>query len=163
MRKLAFILCSFLLITQACSSSQEVSKEDNNQKDEIYVFDDAVVDTTYKEDPSIEERDEVNNLDTLAGQEQIIQEDENIQPNEEATAKYFIVQVGAFSTKEKAEKFVQETSNFIDFEMSINYSGDVNLFVVWLPQFKTREEAESVRDNLWTKDKFRDAFIITVQ
>jgi len=128
-----------------CSSTTETSKEDSNKNaQEIYVFDD------------------VANEDTLATQEDTLaaKEDslniENLKSN-----KKFIVQVGAFSTKDKAEKFVKLNRSKINWEMHITFSSSVNYYVVQLPAFSSRPEAEKVRNQLWKTKIFNDAFILT--
>jgi len=136
---LIFFLLSFLL---SCSSSKKVTEE-TSTGDEVYVFDDVGV---YDDQAQ-------TNVDTS-----------NVVVNEETTDgnyKEFIVQVGAFTTRARAERFVTVNQNKINYPMQISYSERVNLYVVQLPPFSTRREAEKVRDNLWSTDIFRDAFIIT--
>lgn len=123
-----------------CSSSEETTTEDGNEQD-IYVFDDI---SNYE----LETVDESQNSET----------DEM-----EQSAGNFIVQVGAFSSEERAKRFVLENQPKTDWEMSISYSTTVRLYVVQLPPFSTRTEAEKVRNVLWQNDAFKDAFIITIE
>jgi cell division septation protein DedD len=73
----------------------------------------------------------------------------------------FIIQLGAFSSKERADNFVNDNKDKISFPMSIIYKQQSNLYVVQTPPFKERTEAESVRNALWKLISFKDAFIIT--
>jgi hypothetical protein len=45
--------------------------------------------------------------------------------------------------------------------MEYFYSDSVKLWVVQLPPFSNREDAETVRNNLWQMKEFKDAFIVT--
>ncbi|OGU56288.1 MAG: hypothetical protein A2V66_06325 [Ignavibacteria bacterium RBG_13_36_8] len=139
------IILIMSLIT-ACSTSQQTTDSKNEKDQEIYVFDDVgIVDTAtipnelYAEKPI---------LDSLVSSETSI---DTVQ---------FIVQVGAFTTKERAENFVQENKSKLNWPINISYSDKVQLFVVQLPPFTTRQEAENVRNQLWQTTTFKDAFIV---
>ena len=71
--------------------------------------------------------------------------------------------MGAFSTKDKAEKFVSENKSKLTYGTVISYSESVKLFVVQIPGFTTKEEAEKVRNKLWETAVFKDAFIVTLE
>lgn len=133
------IACSVFIF--ACSSSQETSSSDS-QEQEIYVFDDV-------------ESDSTKPVETEPIVETPRQSAENI-------VKY-IVQVGAFTTESRATEYVVEKKYETEYQMSISFSSAVNLYVVQLPPFNTRSEAEEVRDRLWATKKFEDAFILTVE
>jgi cell division protein FtsN len=76
---------------------------------------------------------------------------------------YFKVQIGAFTTKERAEEFAAMSRNRLQEEMDITYNEEVNLFVVQLqPSFKSKEEAEKVRDQIRTMEEYKDSWIVTV-
>lgn len=138
--KLLVILAIFVLIFSACSSSEETTKENQDEaQPEVYVFDDVTSDedtTQAKEETPI-----------------VIEPESNV-------TQYF-VQVGAFTTKERAEQFQKENSSKTTYPMNISYSDDVKLFVVQLPPFATKTEAEKVRNELWLIQTFKDAFIVT--
>ncbi|MBZ0178216.1 MAG: SPOR domain-containing protein [Melioribacteraceae bacterium] len=141
MKNSTITLLLFLMITAiSCSSSEESTTEDSSKQD-IYVFDDI---SNYE----IETVDEGQDSDT----------DEMGK-----STGNFIVQVGAFSSEERAKRFVLENQTKTDWKMSISFSTTVRLYVVQLPPFTTRTEAEKVRNLLWQNDAFRDAFIITVE
>lgn len=132
---------TFILFT-ACSSSEETTTETTQAETqpEVYVFDDVT-----------EPADSINEVKETIPPEPVV---------EPHAAKYF-VQVGAFTTKERAEQFYNENSSKISYPMNISYSEEVKLFVVQLPAFSTREEAEKVRNELWQTSTFKDAFIVT--
>ena len=132
---------TFILFT-ACSSSEETTTETTQAETqpEVYVFDDVT-----------EPADSVNEVKETIPPEPVV----------ESPAAKYIVQVGAFTTKERAEQFYNENSSKISYPMNISYSDEVKLFVVQLPAFSTREEAEKVRNELWQTSTFKDAFIVT--
>lgn len=76
---------------------------------------------------------------------------------------YYVVQIGAFTTKERAEKFSEDSKTKIDREIIITYSENNNLYLVQIsPFFRSRQEAELVRDELKLIPAFSDAWIVTV-
>ncbi|MBU2494739.1 MAG: SPOR domain-containing protein [Bacteroidetes bacterium] len=150
------LVSAFIFFFAACTSSQESVNNDEIKKEEIYIFDDSEIDVLAK-------TDSLNTDEISKDTSNFIREDF---PALEADVKkevLYTVQVGAFSTRDKAELFVSENRNKIDFTMEVNYSEKVNLFVVWIPKFKSREEAENVRNNLWKIEKFKDAFIVILE
>lgn len=154
-----------ILFISACSSSQEATGNEENSKEEIYVFDDAGTElpqTTDSVDTDESVEDTVNFIREAEAADTTVLVDSNTASLEQ-TAEQYIVQVGAFSTKDKADTFVKENQKEITFPMEVKYSSKVNLFVVWLPKFNSRDEAENVRNTLWNNVKFKDAFIITLE
>ncbi|MCH7827325.1 MAG: SPOR domain-containing protein [Bacteroidetes bacterium] len=131
------LLFSFILFVSACSSTKESTDIISTQEtDSLYVFD-APVDKS---------------------------KDENLLliPNI-ANVKLYIVQIGAFTTLEKAEKFAIESRKKIKYNLDIEYSNSVNLYVVQLkPFYNIKEDAETVKNNLWKITDFEDAWILTV-
>lgn len=76
---------------------------------------------------------------------------------------YFVVQIGAFTTKDRAEKFAQMSKTKLNREVIITYSENNNLYLVQLtPFYKLRQEAELVRDELKNIPEFADVWIVTV-
>ena len=129
-----FIL--ILLILSSCSSSKE-STDLTSTKDSLYVFDNVPIDTT--------------NNKNLA----VIPKSSNV--------KMYIVQIGAFTTKQKAEDYANKSRNKINNKIDVEYSKSVNLYVVQLkPFYNKKKEAEDVRNKLWKMDDFKDAWILTV-
>lgn len=144
MNKIFYI--GFLLVFTfftACSSSEETtSKEQETESTpEIYVFDDV---TETLPDTTDMQSEEQNNIEEV-----------------ESPVIQYLVQVGAFTTRERADNFLRENSSKVDYQLNISYSDKVKLFVVQLPPFSTREEAERVRNKFWQSGIFKDAFIVT--
>jgi cell division protein FtsN len=135
-KKLLPILFLPLLHFIACSSSIEQTREEETKEDKgVYIFDQVPEDTS-----TITPKENFNNLQ-----------------------KYYLVQIGAFTTKDRAENFAEESRNALAKEIQVTYNIDVNLFVVQLKDnFKTKDEAEQVRNGIWSNDKYKDAWIVTV-
>ncbi|MBU0560828.1 MAG: SPOR domain-containing protein [Bacteroidetes bacterium] len=140
------ILCSLFLI--GCAAQQIENKETvdtASTSEQVYIFDDVTVDTPVKE--AVE--DEVETQPAIEPIEFI-----------EQKVELFIVQLGAFTSNERAAQFIKENKSKLNYEMNIHYSEDVNLYVVQLTPFRTRKEAEDVRNALWLKKEFKDSFIV---
>lgn len=151
-REIILLLFITLLLTY-CSSSQQTTDQDNSAQDstEVYVFDAIDTDSSESSDTLMNEATE-----EAVEQEPVV--NEITQPEE--TVEFFIVQVGAFSSEERAKRFIEENKAKIEFELTTHLSEDVNLYVVQLPPFRTRKKAEEVRDQLWTIPVFKDSFIV---
>ena len=116
----------------ACSSSKDTSDKNNNDGDEDYVFDEVPASDSY------------------------------IPDNTEEDLKYnFFVQIGAFTSKKSAEDFAEESANNLNKEIEVKYISNSNLYTVRLKEFfRSRIEAEKIRNELWQDDKFKDAWIV---
>ena len=152
--KIKFIGLIFLLSTLSisCSSTKESTSENSTDQD-VYVFDD------------VEQVDENSHEAIEVTATQKVSDKTNVEPTQpielvKPEIKY-IVQVGAFSKGEKADSFISQVKNKTTYPLISNYSEEVELFVVQLPPFNTRTEAEEVRNQLWKIDEFQDAFIVT--
>lgn len=78
-------------------------------------------------------------------------------------SSYYVVQIGAYTTDEKANSFAEIGRTKTNYKCSVVYSESLKLHLVQIiPFFKNREEAEKVRDNLRQLKEFSDAWIITV-
>jgi cell division septation protein DedD len=76
---------------------------------------------------------------------------------------YFVVQVGAYTSEEKANSFAEMSRNKTNYKFSVVFSENLNLYLVQvIPFFKSRTEAEEVRNNLWKVTEFVDAWILTI-
>lgn len=151
-KKLRIITALFLaIVIGACSSSSETTQTESvpQPEDEVYVFDDV---SDIEEQPAVEEQ-------PIIEDEPVVFEEATPVPVEPSTV--FIVQVGAFSSRERAERFKLAHQSEIEWEMNITYSTRVGLYVIQLPYFTNRSEAEIVRNRLWSTKTFSDAFIIT--
>lgn len=76
---------------------------------------------------------------------------------------YYVVQVGAYTTEERANTFAELSRKKTNYKFSVVYSESLKLYLVQvIPFFKSRTEAEEVRNNLWKISEFVDAWILTV-
>lgn len=138
MKKLAGLIFSFvvILLLPSCAS-KEVTKDNTPKKDTVYVFDQVAPDTVKKQAPSVE--------------------------NPTTQTPYYLVQIGAFSTREKAESFSGVAKTKLNYDMTIKYNDVIKLFVVQLnPPFTSRPEAEKVRNDIKQYQEYNDAWIVTV-
>lgn len=100
-------------------------------------------------------------FDEQNNQEKIDVKQDGEYPNINET--YYVVQIGAFTTKERAENFAESSRKKIDKEVIITYSENNNLYLVQIsPFFRSRQEAELIRDELKVMDEFKDVWIVTV-
>ncbi len=155
---ISFILLSLFVF--ACSSGNNTVQKKNKTEEEPYIFD--AVGTVETENPKEEKTQ--NTPDSTQVEEKVNETEEKNETTETIEDPIYFVQLGAFTTQEAAEEFVKESKEILkDQEFTITFSDKVNLFVVQLPPFKDRKEAEKVRNRLWKFDKFKDAFIVTEQ
>jgi len=148
MKRLAlFLLVGFII--NGCSSSKET--QSNKNEPDYYVFEDVEKIDSSKN--SIEKPVELI-------KDSLKQESNPIASKDSVVAAKYIVQLGAFSSKERADLFIKENQAQISFMMSTIYKKSGNLYVVQLPPFTDRAEAESVRNTLWKISAFKDAFIV---
>lgn len=132
---LALVLLAYSFYLAGCASSQE-SQSTNTASDSVYVFDSAP-DSEAEEIPALEYPD--------------------------MGMTYYVVQIGAFTTKDRAQRFAEESKQLLPFDVKTSFSRQNNLYVVQLSHYYTsRTEAESVRNDLWKQEKFRDAWILTI-
>ncbi len=76
---------------------------------------------------------------------------------------YYVVQIGAFTTKDRADQFAAMSRNKIKNDINITYSDAVKLYVVQVnPFYKSKKEAELVRDEIRKIPEFNDAWIVTI-
>jgi len=134
-----------------CSTSEDTTKQTEKKEPDVYIFDDV-------------QKDAVNINDTTRAVPSV--EEVKVEPvkiEQAISTKKFIIQLGAFTTEERAETFINENKSKTELTMSIVYREQIKLFAVQLPPFTTKEEAEKTRNNLWLIQSFKDAFIITVE
>lgn len=165
--KLLFFCLIVPFILNACSSTQQSTgstaekkqtnangnvaekKQTNTNKDSLYVFDAVLPNTPKKEVQETqpgEKKDEMNETPSRM------------------SMTYYVVQIGAFTTKEKADEFAAESRNKINYKIIVNFNPEVNLYVVrLLPEYTSHDEAEQVRNSIWRMKEFKDAWISTVR
>jgi len=136
MKGLSGIAIIFLLFyLPGCTPSQQTQSEET-QKDSVYVVEKAP--DTSKEEIAVTEYPDMG-------------------------MTYYVVQIGAFTTRERAERFASESTAELPYNVRISFSKQNNLYVVQLKDYYTsRSEAEKVRNDLWKNEKFKDAWILTI-
>jgi len=142
MKKFLLVLPIAYLI--GCSAIQENDISSSKTKNDVYVFDDvSSTDTT-----------------TTAAKEVVEPVSVKIEDSLPSTIQFYIVQVGAFSTQKKAEKFVSEVKDKLEQELNIHKNDNTGFYVVQLNPFRTRKDAEKVRDELKQIKEFSGAWIV---
>ena len=96
------VLFASLFITY-CSSSQQTTTDSNENKDqtEVYIFDDAEIDTT-----GTEVKENQPAIKTVA--------QDTMKTEEPETFEMYLVQIGAFTTEERAKKFIDENKSKLE-------------------------------------------------
>jgi cell division septation protein DedD len=160
----SLLIVGFLL--GGCAAQKQATKDEKNKND-VYVFDQIghqdKNEKTDKSELSVDSAkvaavDSLNNGDT----ETTVKEDKakDNAPTVE-TPKLYFVQLGAFTTQERAEEFIKEAEDLLNEKsFTITFSDEKELFLVQLPPFKDKKEAEKVRNRLWKYQQFKDAFIV---
>jgi len=134
--KLTFKIFSFLnllFLFIGCSALQPKTDDE----DQVYIFDKVPEENTIE----------------------VPKTGEDPKPN----TAYYIVQIGAYTSEEKANEFAEISRTKTNYKCSVVYSENLQLHLVQIiPFFKSRTEAEEVRNNLWKLTEFVDAWIVTV-
>lgn len=77
---------------------------------------------------------------------------------------YYVVQIGAFTTRIRAQDFASESRLKINYKIDISFDSATGLYVVRLhPDYTSHEEAERVRNSIWRIKDFKDAWITTIK
>ncbi len=128
----------FSVYLAGCSAPQEISDNTETENDNTYVFDEIPVDSTIKVEPK-----------------EVVRETNK--------ASHYVVQIGAFTTRQKAELFLKKSKEIISDDILVDYSHEVNLFVVQLSEkFINKNDAVKKRNSLKIREEFKDAWVVTV-
>ena len=136
MKVIIYTSCFIFLILflVGCSSSEESTNQQT--EDSTYIFDEVP-------------ESDIITFDT---------------PETKDASVLYVIQIGAFTTKDKAEEFANQSKAKIGKNVKVSFSQKVNLYVVHIdPPYKSKGEAESVRNSLWQLDGFQDAWIVTIK
>jgi len=76
-------------------------------------------------------------------------------------SQQFYLQLGAFSTLKRAEKYAANASSSVPFDISVMYNSSNSLYMVRSSSFATKGEAEAIRGDLKRRNIYKDAFIVT--
>lgn len=134
MKNFMYLLLAFSVLLFGCSAVQKSESDSSEKSESVYIFDDISL------------KDSTENI-----AEEI--------PEPVKKIEMYIVQVGAFSTLDKAETFVSRVKDKIDYELTIHLRSSDDLQVVQLPPFRTREKAVEVRDELRKIKELEGTFI----
>ncbi|MHB1686011.1 MAG: SPOR domain-containing protein [Ignavibacteriaceae bacterium] len=138
----AFLILTSVLLA-SCSATQQTTQSKNETKDSLYVFDKVPVDTTK---PVV-----------LPNQTNPTVEMQNI------PTPYYLIQIGAFTTQDRANEFVDKTQSILNQKVNISFNQDINLYVVRLAQiYSSHDDAEKVKNDLRQQEAFKDAWVVTV-
>lgn len=145
---LSLLILPLLLIS--CSSANEsMENQSDFSNDSVYVFDQPL---TPPPSPP----------DTTSVQPKV--QHPPSPPPEAKETYYYIIQIGAFRSNDRAQAFADSSKKEIPNKIEISYSSRVNLYVVHLmPPYATKAAAQKAREELWKKNKFKDAWILTVR
>lgn len=155
MKNILLILV-LLLSLSACSIFQSSDDEDEKAKadaEEVYVFDE--VDNAKK---SKDIDDVKKDVDNTFDDDSDDNEKTDIKPT---TQHGYYLQLGAFSTKSRAEQYIKENESKVPFKLSIVYNNVNSLYTVRSSAYNTKSEAQMVREGFWKQNMFKDAFIVT--
>ena len=129
-----FTFSVLILISFSCSSSKQNNEEEKGE-DEIYIFDEVPLDDST---PDV------------------------IVPKE--IERNYVIQIGAFSSKENADKFAYKSKLILSEEVTVDYNERINMYVVTLTRiFNSRTTAMNQRDELWKYEQFSDAWLREVK
>jgi hypothetical protein len=130
-----FTLGVLLLFSISCSSSKQNTNEDISDND-VYVFDEVPINESQPSD---------------------------VQPPNDFERNY-IIQIGAFSSKQNADKFAEESKIILSEDVNVEFNERINLYVVTLSRiFNSRIAAVNRRDELWRYKEFSDAWLKEVK
>lgn len=135
LKLIAFIISITFCVLNSCSSSSEEIKTTTTTTDTNYVFDKIPPEDIYQ----IEKPELTRSADTV-----------------------YIIQIGAFSTMDKAKEFADFSRLKIKKDIKVDFNQRKNLYVVLVhPAYKSKQEALIFRNELIRFEEYRDAWIIT--
>jgi cell division septation protein DedD len=120
----------------SCSSSEETQvKKEEIETDSVYVFDEIPPEDSFKFESPVQQSFDV-----------------------------YVVQIGAFSTFDRAKEFADQSWTKLDKEIKVEYKQTKNLYVVWIfPPFQEKSSAESYKNDIQKSGEFADAWIDTIE
>jgi hypothetical protein len=134
--KIFFIILIISCLFISCSPSEETQvKKQENEKDTVYVFDEIPPEDTFEFEAPVQQSFDV-----------------------------YVVQIGAFSTFDRAKEFADQSWAKLNREIKVEYKETKTLYVVWIyPPFKDKTSAESYRSEIQQSKEFKDAWIVTIE
>ena len=130
---LIIFFCTTLCFLTSCSSSSNEIKTKKKVIDSTYVFDEVPPENIYTfETPA-------KTPDTL-----------------------YIIQIGAFSTLERAKEFSEFSRVKLKKDIKVEYNENKKLYVVQIyPYYTDKKKAEVYRTDLLQFEEYKDAWIVT--
>jgi cell division septation protein DedD len=161
------ILLAVLLF--GCSTSRETSSIEGSEEPDLYVFDDVekvdsieIKKTEKPVDDSTKITPDIINIvkeDTVKSiKEELVSYNQN---KIDLKIAGYAVQLGAFSSRERAEDFIKENQSKTIYHLNISSKPSTNLFVVQTSPVYAREEADAIRNMLRKNSIFKDAFVVS--
>lgn len=152
----SFALLLLLLFWGCTPAQQDLQKTESDSKmsgnDSVYVFDEVTADTTEQtEEPIVIQPAAADTVMDANEQEP------------EPIKKGFCVQLGAFSTKERALEFASLAESRIKKQCRVLFRKDINLHAVQLPVVATKEAADKMKNEVKKIKDFKDAFVVEVK
>ena len=131
------MLCVILSFLFSCSSSKKTqdSKQEEKSTDSIYIFDEIPPEDLFEfESPTPKPAD------------------------------VYVIQIGAFSSFEKAKDFADKSWTKLDKKIKVEFKESKNLYVVWIyPPFQDKESAIKYRSEIQKSGEFSDAWIVKIE
>ena len=129
-----FLIFFPIIFIISCSSSQETKIETKEEKDTTFVFDEIPPEDLFE-------------FETPAPK----------------SVEQFVIQIGAFSTFERAKDFADQSWVKLNKEIKVEYKQTKNLYVVWIyPPFTDKILAENFRKKIQQGGEFSDAWIVKI-
>lgn len=134
--KIFFVVLIISCLFISCSSSEETQvKKQEIETDTVYVFDEIPSEDVFEFETPVQQSFDV-----------------------------YVVQIGAFSTFDRAKEFADKSWVKLGREIKVEYKQVKNLYVVWVyPPFQDKTSAEVYRNDIQKSGEFKDAWIVTVE
>ena len=134
--KIFFVVLIIFCFFISCSSSEETQlKKQEVETDTVYVFDEIPPEDIFEFETPVQQPMDV-----------------------------YVVQIGAFSSFNRAKEFADQSWNKLNTEIKVEYKQAKNLYVVWIyPPFQDKRSAEGYLNEIQKSGEFKDAWIVTVE
>ena len=120
-------------ILTSCSTSSNEIRTTKKVIDSTYVFDEVPPENIYKFDA-----------------------------NEKHPDTIYIIQIGAFSTLDRAKEFSEFSRERLKKDIKVDYKENKKLYVVQIyPYYSDKKKAETYRRELIKNEEYKDAWIVT--
>ena len=130
---ITIFFCIALCILNSCASSSNEIKTKKKVIDSTYVFDEVPPENIY-----------------------------TFEAEEKSPDTFYIIQIGAFSTLERAQEFSELSREKLKKDIKVEYKENKKLYVVQIyPYFNDKKKAELYRRDLRNYDEYKDAWIVT--